>query len=99
MKFSTHINKISKTCNSIIGQVSRSFKNKSKTIMVDIFKLYIRPHLDYASPILNPKLRKNIDILESVKRRFTRLIADTKGFSYQERLNELGLQSLEARRE
>ena len=45
-----------------------------------------------------PYLRKDIDILEKVQRRTTKLITGLRDLSYDDRLKECGLTTLETRR-
>jgi len=45
-----------------------------------------------------PYLRKDIDLLEKVQKRATRLIINDRGLTYTERLKKLGLTTLETRR-
>ena len=66
--------------------------------MLQIYQSYILPHLDYASSVWSPHLQKDIDALESVQRRFTKMIEETKGLAYEERLTLLGLTTLKERR-
>ena len=99
LKFSEQCKKVALTCNRIIGQVRRSFSNKDPTIMMQIFKSYILPHLDYAVSVRNPYMQKDIAILESIQRRYTRMIKGMTGLSYEERLTVLGLPTLQERRD
>ena len=52
----------------------------------------VRPHLEYAVPVWNPSLKKDIDMLENVQHRATRLVLGLK------RLKALKLTTLEIRR-
>ena len=45
-----------------------------------------------------PNLRKDIDLLEKVQKRATRLIINDRGLTYTKRLKKLGLITLETRR-
>ena len=87
-----------KKANQVLGQVNRSFSCFTKDIMLKIFKVFVRPHLEYAAPAWSPWLRKDIDTLEKIQRRATRRISNIKG-SYPERMKQLGLTTLEERRQ
>ena len=54
----------------------------------------VRPHLEYASCVWCPHLKKDKDLIEQVQRRATRLVPETKGLSYNNRLIELQLPTL-----
>ena len=57
-----------------------------------------RLHPEYCAQFCSSYLRKDVVALEAVQRRFTRLIPEMRGLSYEERLNSLGRYSLEFRR-
>ena len=99
LKFSEHCKKVALTANRIIGQVRRSFTRKEPNIMMQIYNSYILPHLDYGASVWSPHLQKDINILEAVQRRFTRLIEGMSGLTYEERLTVLGIPTLQERRE
>ena len=54
--------------------------------------------MEYAIQAWNPFVRKDINLLGNVQRRATKLVKDCKDLSYHNRLNYLGLTSLETRR-
>ena len=62
--------------------------NKSIDVRGQIKKykaVKVRPHLEYAAPVWNPSLKKDIDMLENVQHRATRLVPCLKKESYEVR--------------
>ena len=68
------------------------------TMFLHLYKSLVRPHLEYASPVWSPYLKKHQVALENVQRRATKLIKNLSQLSYKERLFQLGLPSIEYRR-
>ena len=56
-----------------------------------MYKAIVRPHLEYY-------LRKDIDMVEKIQRRATKLIPGLRDLRCEERLKECGLTTLETRR-
>jgi ribonuclease P/MRP protein subunit RPP40 len=90
--------KVVKTANRVMGMIKRTFGNFSRNIIVKLYKSLIRPRLEYAIQAWMPHLKKDIDLIESVQRRVTRLVVGSKGKGYEDRLQMLGLKTLETRR-
>jgi len=67
--------------------------------MLMLYKGLVRPQLEYCVQAWRPYLQKDIDLIEAVQKRFTKLIPDLKKMSYEERLRALKLTTLEVRRE
>jgi len=62
------------------------------------FITYVRPLLEYGTPVWSPHAIGNIDAVEAVQRRFTKSIHGLSSVWYIERLVELSLETLELRR-
>ena len=62
------------------------------------YTTYVRPLLEYCTQIWSPTLIKYIDLIENVRRSFTRKIPVLTNLSYPERLANLDIESLELRR-
>ena len=67
-------------------------------MFLHLYKSLVRPHLEYASPVWSPHLKKYQVALENVQRRATKLIKNLSLSSYKERFFQLGLPSLGYRR-
>ena len=74
LNFRSHIQLIVNKANSIAGLIRRTFVYLDETMFKLLFKALVRPHLEYASSVWNPHLVKDIDIIENVQRRATKLI-------------------------
>ena len=98
LKPSEHCAKASITAMSVLFQLLRTFHFRDKTTFVSLYKTYVRPHLEFAAPVWNPWLAKDVELLEKVQKKFVRNISGLKGKTYAEKLSEIGLLSLEKRR-
>ena len=84
--------------NQILGMIRRNITYKEKGLIVPLYKAIVRPHLEYCIQAWRPYLRKDIDMLDKVQRRTTKLITGLRDLSYDDRLKECGLTTLETRR-
>ena len=98
LKVSNHISSIVKSARTRAIMIKRCFKSQDVPTLVRAFKVYVRPLLEYASSVWNPHLLKDINLLESVQRRFTKLLPGLYNVPYKDRLAVLKLPSLELRR-
>lgn len=88
-----------KRANAVLGQMKRAFTYRDKTTWVKLYKVYVRPHLEYCVQAWSPYLEKDRELLEAVQKRAVRMIKGLKGKTYEERLQECNLTSLTARRQ
>ena len=63
-----------------------------------MYQAIVRPLLEYCIQTLRPFHKKDIDTLERIQRRATKMIPELRDLSYEERLKECGLTTLETRR-
>ena len=87
-----------KKANKIIGLIGRSFEYKSKNTILTLYTSLVRPHLEYCVQAWCPYYQKDIEKLERVQRRVTKMIPSLRSKPYEERLEELNLFPLSQRR-
>ena len=75
----------------VLGMISRTFSNKKSKIIVPLYKALVRPHLDYCIQAWRPHFRKDVDKLERVQRRATRMIEECRRRDYETRLGLISL--------
>ena len=80
-----------KTANRVLGMIKRTFTYLNKENMLLLYKSLVRPHLEYSVQAWRPHYRKDIDLIEKVQRRATKLIPQLKDKSYEEKLIFLDL--------
>ena len=98
LKVSDQCQKAANNANRILGMINRTFNHKSKHLVGTLYISLVRPHLDYCAQAWRPFLRKDIDLLEKVQRRASRMVQEFRGWSYDQRLDSLGWSTLEDRR-
>ena len=90
--------KAAASANSVLGRINDTFTCLEKEILLHLYTSMVRPWLEFTVQAWSPYTRREINVLESVQRRATKLVPALTHFPYQDRLSNLGLTTLEARR-
>ena len=94
LKFRSHIDRVSKKANGVLGLIRRSFEYIDTDMFKTLFTSLVRPHLEYGNIIWAPYYKKDIKVLDNIQRRGSKMVPELKDLGYEERLKRLSLPSL-----
>ena len=98
LKVKAQVQAAASTANSMLGRLKKSFRSRGFHLWRTLYLTYIRPHLEFAVQAWSPHQKSDIAILEQVQHRATKTIESIKHLPYEQRLQLLGLTTLEERR-
>lgn len=99
LSWSSQINKVTATANRVLGMLRKTFVCKEANLWRQLYISLVRPHLEYAVQVWSPILEKEINALERVQARATKIPESFREMSYEERLDKMHLTKLSKRRE
>ena len=83
--------------NQILGLIRRTIMYKEKQLIVPLYKAIVW-NLEYCIQAWRPYRKTDLDKLERIQRRATKMIPELRDLSYESRLSQCGLTILETRR-
>ena len=84
MKVSEQCGIAASKSNEILGLIRRNITYKDKKLIIHML---VRLHLEYCIQAWRPYRKKDIDTLERIQGRVTKMIPELRDLSYEERLN------------
>lgn len=98
LKWEVHIAEIVKKANKVIYMIKKTFKKLSINMFLKIYKVYIRPIVEYCHVVWSPYFVKDIEKIEQVQRRASKLPNILRLEDYPTRIQKLHLSTLYDRR-
>ena len=78
----------------MLGIIKRNFIHFSSNTFIQSYKSIVRPHVDYANSVWHPYKVGDIEDIEKVQKRATKLVISLKKLLYKDRLEHLHLVTL-----
>jgi hypothetical protein len=90
--------KAARKASAVLGQISRAFHFRDRHTFLNLYKQYVRPHLEFAVQAWSPWTQQDKELLEKVQKKAVGMVSGLRGATYEDKLKELDLTTLEERR-
>ena len=98
LKPEKHIGLVVRNASNTLWLLTHSLRYLDIHSKISAYTSYVRPQLEYATVIWSPYLKKDIDRIERVQKRFVKGLQGFRNLPYDEALRRLTLHKLETRR-
>lgn len=98
LKFHKQTAAVVKKANSSLGLVKKTFAQLDRETLPLLYKSLVRSHLEHGNVIWGPFYKEDAKLVEKVQRRATKVVPELRDKSYEDRLRNLNLPSLQHRR-
>ena len=96
--FSEHMQDKINEAYAMLGVIKRNFKYLKTSSFILLDKNMVRSHLDYCSSVWSPYRKGEMEDIEKVQKKATKLIPELKRMNYIDRLKKCQLPTLHYRR-
>ena len=97
LKPSAHWKRVADTANTVLRQLTKNFHFRDRHVFKKLYVQYVRPHVEFSLPAWSPWNEADKIVIENVQKRTVNMISGLTGTTYEEKCQELGLESLEER--
>ncbi|GAB0179531.1 hypothetical protein GRJ2_000418400 [Grus japonensis] len=77
--------------NRVLGCIKRGMTSRSREVILPLYSALVRPHREYCVQLWGPQYRRDMELLERVQRRATKLTRGLEHLSYEDRLRRVGV--------
>ena len=74
----------------ILGCIKSSVASRAREVILPLYSVLVRPHLEYCIHMWSPPYRRYVDFFEHMQRRATKMIQGMEHLFYEDRLREPG---------
>lgn len=96
--YDEHVRSVALKASRMAGMTLKLFNTRDAEFLRRLYVAYIRPMLEYASPVWSPLTVSTSILLERVQRRYTKRVRGMTNLPYDQRLQLLHLETLAQRR-
>jgi hypothetical protein len=89
--FNDHVATMTSKGRRLAGLCRRKLVSRNPAFMMKVFNTYVLPSMLYASSVWSPRLRYELNALETIQRQYTRRIVGLRHMCYGERLHTMQL--------
>ena len=76
LKFDQHVLNVVNRCKKLTGLIKRTFRYMDKKLFLQLYKTLIRSIADYGIVVWYPSTRKNIQLIENIQKRATKIVPE-----------------------